>query len=237
MSIKLFIIMFSLTLCFEAFAIPVSTKGIFNKIRENYYKSFPKDFTASVVGPEINKSLSKIPKNAYCENKSPKVSYLYLKHKEENIIVENVENPYVTRFQLYLNMYKGTKIFLNSSISFLQLKKVFYWSYRPSLSKKYYVIKMRRHRIRKSDYMLLYVDKKDFSIKKAVKYSNERAIGTLLITYKKVKSYNIPSSLKFNILRKGKMEKFNLLIKSYKLNTGLTKEKIIQLQNDCPSLN
>jgi hypothetical protein len=95
---------------------------------------------------------------------------------------------------------------------------------------------MRKHRIRKSDYLLLYVNKKDFSIDKAVKYSNERAIGTLVIKYKKINNYNVPSSLKFNILRKGKMQNFYLIMKNHKLNVGLTKEAIIQLQDDCPSL-
>ena len=225
------------------FAIPLiqygtvqSSKELYHIIKKEYQKRFPKDFVANVSGNEIERSVQKIPKDSYCKGKLPRVTYLFLKGEEESIIVENVENPFVTRFQTHLEVYKSAKSFLDTGKSYSDLKKTYYWEFVSSLSQDFYVVKMRKHRLRESDYLLLFFDKEEFSLVKATQYSNKKPIGHVIITYKKEKGYLLPLQLKFDITKKGKRKSFTLNISNYQLNTGLTSDKIIELQDDCPSL-
>ncbi len=239
MKAKLLLLFISIViLAMSAFGASKSSKGLYNEIKDSYQKNYPEDFVASVSGAKIKSSLKEIPRGARCRGKRPKVTYLFLKGEAESIIVENVENPFVTRFQAHLEVYKNAKSFLDSGKSFAQLQKTYYWKYLSSKSDLYYVIKMRKHRLRKSDFMLLYVDKKNLSLKKVVQYSGNKLVGTVNVTYRKVKKYLLPSLLKFNVKLGGRRrrEQFTLRITNYRVNVDLSSDDIIDLQDDCPSL-
>ncbi len=227
----------SLLLTINLFSAPKSSEDLYDLIRENYTKNFPSDFVAGVYGYEIANSVSKIPKESYCKGKSPRVTYLFLRGQEESIIVENVENPYVTRFQTHLEVYKRAKVFLNQDMTFDNLKKTFHWEYLPSLSKGYYVVKMRKHIVRASDYFLLYFNKSNYTLATAVQYSNNRPIGTIVVYYTSKGGYILPSQIRVNYVKNGQRKQITLNIAGYKINIGLTMSKIIQLQDDCPSVD
>lgn len=214
-----------------------TSEQLFNKLKEKYNSNFPKDFVAKVSGNEISNSLKKVPEDSYCKKKKPVVTYLFLKNVDESLIVENVENPYVTRFQAHLEIYKSAKSFLTSKKSFNEMKRIYFWKKMKSNDSNFYLIKMRKHRIRESDFYYLYVNKSDLTLKKVEQFSNNVVVGTINIEFKKIDRYFLPSSLSFDVLKKGKKKKFKLIISDYRLNIGLTSNKILELQDDCPKIN
>lgn len=234
-------LLFFVTLLFVISSTYISrgqtSEELFNKLRQQYNKNFPKDFVANVSGDEIKRSLKKVPEDSFCEKRKPKVTYLYLKGVDESLIVENVENPYVTRFQTHLEIYKSAKSFLDSKKSFKEFKRIYFWKKVKSNNSKYFVIKMRKHRIRESDYYYLFINRDNMTITKVEQYSNNVKVGTINIQFKEISGYYLPSMLSFDVLKKGKKKKFNLIISEYRINIGLSSSKFLELQDDCPRIN
>jgi len=241
--IKIKLISFLIIVCILPtlfFGFKLNSEDLFNKIREHYTKNYPNDFVATVTGTKINKDLQNpdiIPKSAYCNGKKPMVKYLFLKGEDESIIIENVENPYVTRFQAHIEIYRNAKSFFESKKTFSEFQKTYYWEYISSLSSNYFVVKMRKHRVIETDYILLHFDKRNLSLKKAIQYSNNKPSGTFVLRYKKVKKYLLPSELMFTSHDAKSHKQFKLIISNYQVNVGLTPNILVQLQDDCPSLS
>ncbi|MDH5681536.1 MAG: hypothetical protein OEZ36_08110 [Spirochaetota bacterium] len=223
-------------LSYEMLGAPANSTELYMQVKRAYFKNLPRDFVANVSGSEIDKSVKKIPADSHCGGKKPKVTYLFLKGQEESIIVENVENPFVTRFQTHLEVYKSAKSFLDRTKSYSDIQKVFQWDYLPGQSARYYVVKMRKHRVRKSDYFLLEIDKRNYSIVRAVQYSHGKAIATINVSYQYTGQYLLPHIISVKINKDKAKRNFQLKMTGHKLNLGLNSDKIIDLQNDCPSI-
>ncbi len=233
-TISLFLLLFSSEATLFSDDNLLTQRQIYHKIKESYFKYMPNDFIAKVTGERINKSIRKIPENAICGK--IRVSYLFLKGVAEKIVVENVRNPYIERFEPYLDTYKKANYFLKKDSSYEDFIGTYDWTYVNN-TKDYYQFKLRRNNAKKGTFLYTYFDKKYFLLIDAYQFKRDKMTGHISIHYKRDGKMVIPNLLKFNIIdEKNKWVKFDLNFSEHKVNVGIDEDTMLEVQNDCVSL-
>lgn len=236
----------------------LESRTLFLTVQKNYQKLLPRNFIASVSGERIQKSMAKIPESAYCKGKTPQLTYVFFRGgRGESLVVENVVNPYVNRFQHHLELYRSVRELIERNTEFEEFQKTVFWRYRRDLSQAFQVVEMRKKRTRPSDYFLIYLDKQDFLIRTILQYNLKELAFRLNVNYRKIdrakntnktnrnkkpqktssKPWIVPNSLELESYNEEGTDPFELKLSDYRINRNIQPSILLDLQEDCASLN